>query len=60
MNLITAQLTPLSPLLSPDPIPKDELVQKARQSNTKRSVVNLLEMIDFGEAYLHGKEIVLK
>lgn len=60
MNLITAQLTPLSPLLSKDPIPKREFVQKAHSFKTKRGIVNLLEMIEFNEAYLMGDEIVLK
>lgn len=52
MNIITAQLTSLSPLLS--------VVQKAHTFKTKRSVLNLLEMIEFNEAFLMGEEIVLK
>lgn len=60
MNIVTAQLTPLSPLLSKDPIPKREFVQKARSYKSKRGIVNLLEMIEFNEAFLMGDEIVLK
>lgn len=60
MNIITAQLTSLSPLLSKEPMPKREFVQKAHTFKTKRSVLNLLEMIEFNEAFLMGEEIVLK
>lgn len=60
MNIITAQLTSLSPLLSKEPMPKREFVQKAHTSKSKRGVVNLLEMIEFNEAFLMGGEIVLK
>ncbi|HXR84315.1 MAG TPA: hypothetical protein VN722_08405 [Hanamia sp.] len=60
MNIITAQLTSLSPLLSKDPIPKREFVQKAHTFTKRRGVVNLLEMIEFNEAFLLGDEIVLK
>ena len=60
MNIITAQLTSLSPLLSKDPMPKREFVQKAHSYSAKRSVLNLLEMIEFNEAFLQGEEIVLK
>jgi hypothetical protein len=60
MNIITAQLSSLSPLLSKEPMPKREFVQKAHGVKSKRGVVNLLEMIEFDEAYLQGEEIVLK
>ncbi len=60
MNIVTAQLTPLIPILSTKPISKPELVKKALQSSVRRGVINLLELIDFTEAYTNGKEIVLK
>lgn len=60
MNIITAQLTSLSPLLSKEPMPKREFVQKAHSFTNKRGILNLLEMIEFNEAYLMGEEIVLK
>lgn len=60
MNIITSQLACLSPLLTSEPIAKREFVKKARTYNSKRGVVNLLEMIEFSEAYLCGEEIVLK
>jgi hypothetical protein len=60
MNIITAQLSSLSPLLSKEPMPKREFVQKAHGVKSKRGVVNLLEMIEFDEAYLQGDEVVLK
>lgn len=60
MNIITAQLTPLTPLLSKDPMPKREFVKKAHAFTDKRGLANLLEMIEFNEAHLSGNEIVLK
>lgn len=60
MNLITAQLTPLSPLLSKEPMPKSEFVKKAHSYTTKRGLVNLLEMIEFNEAFLMKGEVILK
>ena len=60
MNIITAQLTSLSPLLSKDPMPKREFVQKAHTFTKKRSLLNLLEMIEFNEVFLIGDDIVLK
>jgi hypothetical protein len=60
MNIITAQLTALSPLLSKEPMPKREFVKKAHTFTKRRSIVNLLEMIEFNEAFLLGDEIVLK
>lgn len=59
MNIITAQLTPFSSLLSKERMPKSEFVKKAHASTAKRGLVNLLEMIEFNEAFLSGDEVVL-
>lgn len=60
MNIITAQLTPLMPILSENPISKPEFIKKAHETSTRKGIVNLLELIDFQHAYRHGDEIVLK
>lgn len=59
MNIVTAQLQPLQPILSSNPISKKEFVQKAHQTSVRKGVINLLELINFKEAYCSGDEIVL-
>lgn len=60
MNIVTAQLTPLKPILSSTPIAKRELVKKAHETTIRKGIINLLEFIDFKEAYCKGEEIVLQ
>lgn len=60
MNIITYQLIPLSHLLCSVPITKKEFIKKARESITKDSLLNFLEMIEFEEIHKKGNEIVLK
>lgn len=60
MNIVTAQLTPLMPILSAKPISKPEFVKKAQSISVRKGIVNLLQLIDFKEAFTNGKEVVLQ
>lgn len=60
MNTITYQLIPMANLLNEVPIQKDEFLKRAREKPFKKSLINLVEMIEFDEVYKKGSEIVLK
>lgn len=60
MNIVTAQLTPLMPILSENPITKPEFVKRAQETSVRKGIINLLELIDFQHAFTNGKEIVLQ
>lgn len=47
-------------LLNEVPIQKDEFLKRAREKPFKKSLINLVEMIEFDEVYKKGSEIVLK
>ena len=62
MHILSDMLKPFASLLSKDPVSKKDFVKLAHEkaSANQKKLLNLLQMVQFSQAYRQGEELILE